>query len=340
MPVGTCGSVKGLTYDLLNSTKSQIILGNTYHLMLNGIAERISNFGGLQNFMKWDGPILTDSGGFQVMSLSGLRTIKEEGVYFRSHTDGQKYFLSPERSMEIQRMLNADITMVLDECIKYPATYKKSKSAMLLSSRWAKRSKEAFIPLEGYKLFGIVQGGMFEDLRKESVNNLLEIGFDGYAIGGLAVGEGLNKMLEVLDYTVPLLPKDKPRYVMGIGKPIDILSAVCKGVDMFDCVLPTRNARNGDIYTRNGEIKIRRAIFKDLDEPLDRSCNCFACKNHSAAYIHHLFKSKEILASVLLTVHNVTFYQDMMAEIRKRIENDSLEEALLLLQKDDYSWIS
>ena len=339
MPVGTCGSVKSLTFDLLKSTGSQIILGNTYHLMLNNTAERIEALGGLQKFMHWDGPILTDSGGFQVMSLSGLRKITEEGIKFRSHKDGTKYFLTPERSIQIQRMLNSDITMVLDECIKYPATYKKAKSAMLLSARWAQRSKDAFKPLHGYMLFGIVQGGMFEDLRKESVKQLINIGFDGYAIGGLAVGEGLEKMIEVLDFTVSFLPNNKPRYVMGIGKPIDIIYAVAKGIDMFDCVLPTRNARNGYIYTRTGEVKIRQTKYESVNLALDSQCECFTCKNHTVAYLHHLFRAKEILASTLLTVHNLTFYQDMMKTIRKRISEGTFDQIIPLIAKTDYSWL-
>ncbi|MBL0725871.1 MAG: tRNA guanosine(34) transglycosylase Tgt [Alphaproteobacteria bacterium] len=339
MPVGTCGCVKGLTFDLLKSTGSQIVLGNTYHLMLGGAAEKIDSFGGLQNFMHWDGPILTDSGGFQIMSLSSLRKITEEGVQFRSHINGEKYFLTPERSIKIQKMLNADITMVLDECVGYPVSYKKAKEAMTLSTRWAQRCKDTFCKRDGYMLFGIVQGGMFEDLRRESAKQLTEIGFDGYAVGGLAVGEGLKKMVEVLDYIPDLLPDNKPKYVMGIGKPIDILSAVIRGVDMFDCILPTRNARHGQVYTRTGIVRIGSSKHTLIKEPLDLKCRCFACQNHSIGYLHHLFKAKEILSATLLTVHNLMFYQDMMKSIRRAIVEDSLEDIVALTSKDDYTWV-
>ena len=339
MPVATVGSIKGLTHEMIHDTGSEIILGNAYHFMLRDAAYKIQKLGGLHKFMKWNKPILTDSGGFQVMSLSGLRKVTEEGVKFRSHIDGSIHFLTPEESMKIQHALGSDITMIFDECISYPATFKKAKKSMELSFRWAERSKKAFIKRDGHAIFGIVQGGMYEELREKSAKLITDIGFDGYAIGGLAVGEGLEKMLEVLDYTAPFLPEDKPRYVMGIGKPIDILSAVSRGIDMFDCVLPTRNARNGSIYTRMGEVKIRQSKYENADKPLDEKCNCFTCKNYTKAYLHHLYSRKEMLAATLLTIHNLTFYQDMMRSAREAIKNKELDLFISLLQNGSCEWI-
>ncbi len=320
MPVGTAATVKAMLPESVKSTGAQIILGNTYHLMLRPGAERIARLGGLHKFMNWHGPILTDSGGFQVMSLAQIRKIKEEGVEFRSHIDGSKYLLSPERSMEIQYLLGSDITMIFDECTPYPATHKQAQDSMHLSLRWAERSKKSFVQREGYGLFGIVQGGVFEDLRLESSNELINIGFNGYAIGGLAVGEGQELMFNTLDYTIPFLPEDKPRYLMGVGKPSDIIGAVMRGVDMFDCVLPTRSGRNGQAFTRSGAININNAKYTEDNTPLDPECLCPACKDYSRAYLQHLVKSKEILGAMLLSWHNLQYYQDLMVDIRKKIE--------------------
>ncbi len=326
MPVGTAGSIKGLTNEMIESTGSQIILGNTYHLMLRPGEERMEKFGGLHKFMNWKKPILTDSGGFQVMSLAGIRKLTEEGVKFRSHIDGTAYMLTPERSMDIQHKIGSDITMIFDECPAFPITYAKAKKSMELSLRWAKRSKDSYIKRDGYGLFGIVQGSTFEDLREISAKNLIDIGFDGYAIGGLAVGEGQENMLKTLDFTIPFLPQDKPRYLMGVGKPDDLIKAVARGIDMFDCVLPTRVARNGLAYTRNGEIKIKNAKYADLDAPLDEKCLCYTCKNHSLRYLNHLFKNGEILVASLMTIHNITFYQDLMTAIRNAIIAETFDE--------------
>lgn len=330
MPVGTCGSVKGLTNEMITSTGAEIILGNTYHLMLRPGEERMKEFGGLHKFMNWQKPILTDSGGFQVMSLSGIRKITEEGVRFQSHIDGSPYMLTPERSMDIQYKIGSDITMIFDECPSFPITYKKAKKSMELSLRWADRSKKAYIKRNGYGLFGIVQGSVFEDLRKESAEKLIAIGFDGYAIGGLAVGEGQENMLNTLDFTVPHLPIDRPRYLMGVGKPDDIIKAVARGIDMFDCVLPTRVARNGLAYTRSGEVKIKNAKYATMQEPLDKNCCCYTCKNHTLNYLHHIFKNKEILSATLMTIHNITFYQDLMKAIRVAIEEERFDESTRL----------
>ncbi len=326
MPVGTVGTVKAMTAESVASTGAEILLGNTYHLMLRPGAERVANFGGLHKFMNWDKPILTDSGGFQVMSLSGLRKITEEGVKFQSHLSGESFFLSPERSMEIQHLLDADITMAFDECVKYPAPRKKVEESMRRSMRWAKRSKEAFQDRPGYGLFGIVQGGMFEDLRMESVNNLIQIGFDGYAIGGLAVGEGQEKMFEVLNYTAPALPDNKPRYLMGVGRPSDIVGSVARGVDMFDCVMPTRSGRTGQAFTSLGVINIRNAKYMDDHEPLDKECSCPLCQNYTRGYLHHLFRSGEILGAMLLTQHNLHFYENLMKQIRLAIEKNCFQK--------------
>lgn len=326
MPVGTAATVKGMFPEDVKETGADIILGNTYHLMLRPTAERIDRLGGLHEFMNWNGPILTDSGGFQVMSLSSIRKIKEEGVEFRSHIDGSKHMLSPERSMEIQHLLGSDVTMIFDECTPYPATEKVARDSMHMSLRWAKRSKEAFVEREGYGLFGIVQGGIYEKLRQESADGLVDIGFDGYAIGGLAVGEGQELMFSTLDFTTKMLPENKPRYLMGVGKPDDLVGAVLRGVDMFDCVLPTRSGRNGQAFTRNGPINIKNAPHAESKIPLDEGCKCKACKNYTRAYIHHLVKAGEMLGAMLMTWHNLQFYQDIMAEMRSAIAEGNLQE--------------
>lgn len=320
MPVGTAATVKAMTPEWVKETGAECILGNTYHLMLRPTAERIADLGGLHTFMNWPGPILTDSGGFQVMSLAGLRKLSEEGVRFRSHIDGSYHDLSPERSMEIQRLLDADITMAFDECTKFPCEKDEAAESMALSMRWAKRSKDAFTERNGYGLFGIVQGSVYEDLRHESIQALSDIGFDGYAIGGLAVGEGQDTMLEVLDYTTPKLPEDRPRYLMGVGKPDDLVAAVKRGVDMFDCVLPTRSGRTNQAFSRNGTINMRNARHKDDSAPLDRECSCYTCQNYSRAYLHHLVMAKEILGMILLTRHNLHYYQELMQGMRDAIE--------------------
>ena len=325
MPVGTVGTVKAMTPEAVADTGAEILLGNTYHLMLRPTAERVASFGGLHKFMNWPKPILTDSGGFQVMSLSGLRKITEEGVTFQSHLSGEKIFLSPERSMEIQYLLDSNITMAFDECIKYPSPRKDVEESMRRSMRWAKRSKEAFKDREGYGLFGIVQGGMFEDLRQESIQALTEIGFDGYAIGGLAVGEGQKTMFEVLDYTACALPEEKPRYLMGVGRPSDIVGAVARGVDMFDCVMPSRSGRTGQAFTSHGVLNMRNACHTDDHSPLDAQCACPACQNYTRGYIHHLFMAGEILGPMLLTQHNITFYETLMQQIRQAIEENRFE---------------
>lgn len=328
MPVGTAATVKAMFIRDVRETGAEIILGNTYHLMLRPTAERIAKLGGLHHFMGWNGPILTDSGGFQVMSLSSIRKIKENGVEFRSHLDGSKHILTPERSIEIQHLLGSDITMVFDECTPYPATYEQAASSMRLSMRWANRSKVAYKERDGYGLFGIVQGSVFADLRQESAYALKEIGFDGYAIGGLAVGEGQTAMFETLEMTVPYLPHDRPRYLMGVGKPQDIVGAVARGVDMFDCVLPTRSGRNGQAFVRGGVINIRNSSYADDASPLDKECGCYACKNYSKAYLHHLVKAKEILGAMLMSLHNITYYQDLMVKIRLDIKAQRKLECL------------
>ncbi len=331
MPVGTAATVKALRSDDIKNSGAEIILGNTYHLMLRPGIELMKELGGLHKFMNWDKPILTDSGGFQVMSLSKIRKISDEGVEFSSHIDGSKYFVSPQRSIEIQHVLDSDITMIFDECVQFPATYDQAKKAMERSVLWAQQSKDAFVKRTGYGIFGIVQGSTFKDLRQISAQKLVEIGFDGYAIGGLAVGEGQEEMFSVLDYTPDLLPQDKPRYLMGVGKPSDIVGAVARGVDMFDCVIPTRSGRTGQAFVRhsaseNGVINIRNAKYRNDEKPLDEKCGCFACKNHSRAYLHHLTKAGEILASMLLSQHNIFYYQDLMRDIRSAIEAGKYED--------------
>ena len=326
MPVGTAATVKAMSPEMIASTKSEIILGNTYHLNLRPSAEIIHELGGLHKFMNWPKPILTDSGGFQVMSLAKLRKITEAGVEFRSHLDGSKHLLTPERSIEIQYLLDSTITMVLDECLSYPATYEETKRSLDLSMRWAKRSKDAFKQREGYAQFGIVQGGTYEDLRKESTEALQAIGFDGYAIGGLAVGEGQEIMLRTLDYTTPSLDESKPRYLMGVGTPSDLIGAVLRGVDMFDCVMPTRSGRNGQAFTSEGKINIRNAKYQKDNSPLSPTCDCMTCKNYSKGYLNHLVKANEILGSMLMTYHNLYFYQDLMSKLRVRIADGTLEK--------------
>ena len=319
MPVGTAGTVKGMTADAVRSTGARIVLGNTYHLMLRPGAERVARLGGLHKMMDWHGPILTDSGGFQVMSLSGLRKMDADGVTFQSHIDGSKHRLTPARSIEIQHLLGATITMSFDECTPFPATYEEASKSMRLSMDWAGRGREAFVPRDGYGLFGIVQGSTYADLRAESVKALTEIGFEGYAVGGLAVGEGQAMMFDTLDVTVPLLPQDRPRYLMGVGTPDDLLGAVARGIDMFDCVIPTRSGRMGRAYTSGGVLNMRNARHADDPGPLDPECDCPACTRHSRAYIHHLIKAEEMLGPMLLTWHNIRYYQRLMERMRQAI---------------------
>lgn len=343
MPVGTAATVKAMFPQAVADTGAEILLGNTYHLMLRPTAERIAKLGGLHKFMNWDKPILTDSGGFQVMSLAQLRKISEKGVEFQSHIDGSKHMLTPERSMEIQHLLGSTITMSFDECTPYPATWEEAKKSMEMSMRWAERSKAEFDKLKnkntlrapspptgdaqnssneecdylGYALFGIVQGGVYADLRKASIEALQDIGFDGYAIGGLAVGEGQEEMFKVLDDLMPHMPENAPRYLMGVGKPSDIIGAAERGVDMFDCVLPSRNARNGQIFTSEGVLNMRNAKFAEDNSPIDPNTSA-PTKDFSKAYLHHLFKADEILASMLATTQNLTYYQDMMKKLREQ----------------------
>ena len=326
MPVGTAATVKAMLPSSVRSTGAQILLSNTYHLMLRPSAERINTLGGLHKFMNWDGPILTDSGGFQVMSLSGLRKITENGVNFKSHIDGSKHFLSPERSIEIQKLLGSDIVMSFDECTPFPETKSRSETSMRMSMRWAKRSVEAFGERPGYALFGIQQGSIFKDLREESAKKLNELSFDGYAIGGLAVGEGQDQMFKVLDYAPGQLPEEKPRYLMGVGKPDDIVGAVERGVDMFDCVLPSRSGRTGQGITRYGAVNLRNARHKNDPRPLDSECHCPACSNYSRAYLHHVIKTGEIIGSMLLTWHNLHYYQTLMNDLRQAISNQNLSK--------------
>ena len=329
MPVGTAATVKAMLPQSVRETGADILLSNTYHLMLRPGAERIARLGGLHKFMDWPRPILTDSGGFQVMSLSALRKINEEGVKFQSHIDGHEEFLSPERAMRIQRQLGSDIQMVFDECPALPATHGQIEKSMTLSMRWAKRSKAEFQEQNdqeraGRACFGIVQGGTFADLRLRSAEALKEIGFDGYAIGGLAVGEAQSAMFETLEATVPHLPSDRPRYLMGVGKPDDIVGAVLRGVDMFDCVLPTRSGRNGQAFTKQGALNLKNARFAEDSMPLDPDCDCPACRQFTRAYLHHTVKSGEIIAAMLLTWHNLTYYQRLMREMREAISQSRL----------------
>jgi queuine tRNA-ribosyltransferase len=325
MPVGTAATVKAMMPENVKATGADILLGNTYHLMLRPGAERVHNLGGLHKFMNWQGPILTDSGGYQVMSLTDLRKLTEEGVKFKSHIDGSLYNLTPEYSMEIQRLLGSDIVMSFDECTPFPATEKQAKSSMDLSMRWAQRSRDAFGDRPGYALFGIQQGSTFKDMRAESADKLTNIGFDGYAVGGLAVGEGQDLMFEVLEYAPNQLPTDKPRYLMGVGKPDDIVGAVQRGIDMFDCVLPSRSGRTGQALTRRGAVNMRNSRHRDDQRPLDESCECPCCKNYSRAYLHHVHKAGEIISSMLLTWHNLHYYQVLMSELRQAIASNKLD---------------
>ncbi len=362
MPVGTVGTVKGMLPEHVRELGADIILGNTYHLMLRPGEQRVAAFGGLHAFMNWPHPILTDSGGFQVMSLSGLRKLTEEGVTFQSHIDGSKHHLTPERAIEIQHLLGSDISMVLDECTPYPATHDQARHSMELSMRWAARSKEAFDRLKSeqegaqearlshelvssrragaqsgkqnqYHLFGIVQGGVYEDLRLASVRALQDIGFSGYAIGGLAVGEGQEMMLRVLDFTMPAMPTAAPRYLMGVGKPDDILAAVERGVDMFDCVIPTRSGRLARAYTSIGELNIKNARFIDDNTPLDPACACYVCTHYNRAYLQHLFKASEMLGPILMSWHNLAYYQALMQGIREAIAGGRLREHAAALRR-------
>ena len=319
MPVGTAGTVKAMTADAVRATGARLVLGNTYHLMLRPGAEQVARFGGLHRFMDWPGPILTDSGGFQVMSLAKLRKLDADGVTFQSHLDGATHRLTPARAMQIQHLLDATITMALDECTAFPATEAEARASMELSMRWAALSKQAFVPRPGYALFGIVQGSVFPPLRAASAHALTEIDFDGYAIGGLAIGEGQATTFAVLEVTVPLLPAEKPRYLMGVGTPDDLIGAVARGVDMFDCVMPTRAGRTGRAYTSAGVFNLRNARFATDPRPLDPLCRCPACTRHPRGYLHHLFKAEEMLGPMLLTWHNLTYYQDLMCGLRAAI---------------------
>jgi queuine tRNA-ribosyltransferase len=324
MPCGTAGTVKAMTPEGVAATGAHILLGNTYHLMLRPGAGRIAALGGLHRFMNWPHSILTDSGGFQVMSLAARRTIAESGVTFRSHVDGSLHELTPERSVAIQQLLGSDITMALDECTPFPSPYEAVESSMELTSRWAERSRRAFVERPGHGVFGIVQGGVHPDLRRRSAERMIGIGFDGYAVGGLAIGEGQATMFAVLDATVPLLPEDRPRYLMGVGKPADLVGGVLRGIDMFDCVLPTRSGRTAQAFTRQGTVNLRNARHADDPAPLDPECRCPACTGYSRAYLHHLSRAGEILGSMLLTTHNLQYYADLMAEMRAAIEGGTL----------------
>lgn len=325
MPVGTAGTIKAMTADSVRATGARMVLANTYHLMLRPGADRVLSLGGLHRLMDWPGPILTDSGGFQVMSLSGLRKLDADGVTFRSHVDGSEHRLTPEISIDIQQKLDATVTMALDECTPFPATEQQARDSMAMSMRWAARSRAAFVARPGYGIFGIVQGSVFRDLRLASVEALAEIGFDGYAIGGLAVGEGQAAMFDVLDYTAPALPANRPRYLMGVGTPNDLIGAVARGVDMFDCVMPTRAGRTARAYTSRGVFNLRNARFADDPRPLDPGCACPLCTRHARAYLHHLFRCEEMLGPMLLTWHNIQYYQDLMHGLRAAILQGRLD---------------
>ncbi len=326
MPVGTAATVKAMTSEGVAATGARILLGNTYHLMLRPGAERVAELGGLHRFMNWPHAILTDSGGFQVMSLAKLREISEEGVAFRSHLDGSAHLLTPERSVAIQHLLGADVTMALDECTPFPAEHAAVEASMELTLRWAERSRAAFVERSGHGLFGIVQGGVHPDLRRRAAARLIEIGFDGYAVGGLAIGEGQATTFAVLDTTVPALPDDRPRYLMGVGKPADLVGAVMRGIDMFDCVLPTRSGRTAQAFTRQGTLNLRNARHAADPAPLDPECGCPACSGYSRAYLHHLCRCGEILAAMLLTAHNLRYYADLMMAMRNAIETGGLAD--------------
>jgi queuine tRNA-ribosyltransferase len=326
MPVGTAATVKAMRPESVAETGAEILLGNTYHLMLRPTVERIAELGGLHKFMNWNKPILTDSGGFQVMSLAGRRKLDKDGVTFQSHIDGSSHRLTPERSIEIQHLLGSDITMAFDECTPHPATHEQAAESMRLSMKWAQRSKDAFTDRPGHTLFGIVQGSVYDDLRRESVEALTGIGFEGYAVGGLAVGEGQEEMFRVLEATTPHLPDDAPRYLMGVGKPGDLVGAVMRGIDMFDCVLPSRSGRTGQAQTRRGPINLRNARHAADPRPLDADCACPACTGYSRAYLHHLQKADEILGPMLLTWHNLHYYQELMAGLRGAVETGTLAD--------------
>lgn len=338
MPVGTYGTVKSVTPEEVANDGAEIILGNTFHLMLRPGAGIVRKHGGLHEFMNWDKPILTDSGGFQVFSLAAMRKLSEEGVRFRSPVNGDEVFLTPERSMEVQHDLNADVTMIFDECTPYPASEGDASTSMQLSLRWAARSRKRFDELKyaepdrGEALFGIVQGGIFDSLREESLAGLAEIGFDGYAIGGLAVGEPEDERHDVLDALLPKMPADAPRYLMGVGTPLDIAEAVLRGVDMFDCVIPTRHARNGQLFTSRGTIKFRHSTYRDDTSPPDPECTCYTCRHYSLAYLRHLVKCGEILGPRLATIHNLHYYQKLMSDIRAAIGDGTLSELVLALR--------
>ena len=334
MPVGTAGTVKAMMPENVAATGAEIILGNTYHLMLRPTAERVAKLGGLHQFMNWPKPILTDSGGYQVFSLAKRRTINEKGVTFQSHIDGAKVQLTPERSIEVQRLLGSNITMVLDECTEWPISEEGARKSMELSMRWAIRCKNAFEQRSGFGLFGIVQGSMYPELRRESVACLKNIEFDGYAIGGLAIGEPQEEMFEVLDYTVPDLPQGRPHYLMGVGKPADIVGAVLRGIDMFDCVIPTRSGRTGQAFVRGGSLNLRNAKHVEDSRPLDVTCGCPVCANYSRAYLHHLIKAGEMLAGMLLTFHNLHYYQDLMAQIRGSIESGTMSDFVTTFDRE------
>jgi len=334
MPVGTYGSVKSVTPEEVRAGGADIILGNTFHLMLRPGTDIVRRHGGLHEFMNWPGPILTDSGGFQVFSLAEMRKLTEEGVRFRSPVNGDEVFLTPEKSMEVQHELNSDVAMIFDECTPYPATESEARESMELSLRWARRSRDRFDALKleepdrGEALFGIIQGGIYDDLRDESLNALMEIGFDGYAVGGLAVGEPEEERIAVLDHLVPLMPVGQPRYLMGVGTPVDIADAVARGIDMFDCVMPTRHARTGHLFTSRGTVKIRNARYRDDTGPLDPDCGCYTCNNYSLAYLRHLEKCGEILGSRLGTIHNLHYYQQLMRDLRDGIDSGLLSDVV------------
>lgn len=334
MPVGTYGSVKSVTPEEVREGGADIILGNTFHLMLRPGTEIVRKHGGLHEFINWQGPILTDSGGFQVFSLAEMRKLSEEGVKFRSPVNGDEVFLTPEKSMQVQHDLNSDVAMVFDECTQYPATKKEAQDSMELSMRWARRSRDEFDKLKsaeagrGEALFGIVQGGIYDDLRHQSLDGLTGIGFDGYAVGGLAVGEPEDERIAVLDHLMPLMPESHPRYLMGVGTPVDIADSVLRGIDMFDCVMPTRHARTGHLFTSRGTVKIRNAQYTDDTGPLDPDCSCYTCEHYSLSYLRHLEKCGEILGSRLGTIHNLHYYQKVMSDLRAGIESDSLADVV------------
>jgi len=333
MPVGTYGTVKAMTPEEVKASGAQVVLGNTFHLMLRPGIEVIQKHAGLHNFMHWDGPILTDSGGFQVFSLANIRKLTEDGIRFQSPIDGHEVFLSPENSIEMQLALGSDIVMVLDECTSYPISEQRAEASMQLSLRWAKRSKEAHQKGNSSALFGIVQGSIYPNLRDESMRGLMDIGFDGYAIGGLSVGEPKSDMFRILDHLNSRMPKDKPRYLMGVGTPEDIIESVRHGVDMFDCVMPTRNARNGHLFTSEGTVRIGNSTHRNSVAPLDSNCGCYTCKNYTRAYLHHLNRCKEILGARLNTIHNLYFYQNLMQNLRQAIEQGKLNEFIISRRK-------